>query len=443
MAYNWSNFPQHDRLNHAQAISEQMTKVRNTFSAAKSKEAALRLQTMLNSFYSPANTAGLFGQSTVTQQKIQQAMDIILSNLHGKSFSTNLQNLGISQDGGWKQNLITSPVQLQNLRTQIEMLYAEIAGATGFSEAKVDKLMLTYSKLMSQLNSQGGANTLIIPDNNLILQYNNLVTQVFGNGAISALGTNSEMLTSLFNANLDDYSTKTVDDIVKDMSSRMVGGASHGSTPSIATTGMKQNRVNTFLSQNKRWNHKDEFGNLLWQQVTPDKVDVILTLPDESPYYISNKAYVKGAQANINFVDSTRLASLLSSSLVTEPFARAYLRFAGWKWGVGRSRFPYEEKSLYSLAQKLAALLAISGEGYQNSTAEILAVQSATGQFVCYSIQDIAERFLSDTTDTVVKSINAQGLPQKEELRPRPITNHFLDVIVSVNIQNLQNLMGY
>jgi hypothetical protein len=91
-----------------------------------------------------------------------------------------------------------------------------------------------------------------------------LVKQVFGNGAISALGTNSEMLTSLFNANLEEYSTKTVDEIVRDMSSRMVGGVSHGSTPLIETTGMKRNRINTFLSQNKRWNHKDEFGNLLW-----------------------------------------------------------------------------------------------------------------------------------------------------------------------------------
>jgi hypothetical protein len=93
-------------------------------------------------------------------------------------------------------------------------------------------------------------------------------------------------------------------------------------------------------------------------------VDVILTLPDESPYYISNKAYAKGSKGTINFVDGTRLASLLSSSLVAEPFARAYLRFAGWKWNVGRSKFPYAEKTLYSLAQKLAALLAISGEGY-------------------------------------------------------------------------------
>lgn len=447
MSYNWSQFPKHDKLNHNQALADQRDSIKRAFATSKDKAFALDVETALNELYygNGKNTkAGYENLSEKEQQyydNVVKAADQILQEKFNSHVALNTYNLGVNS-----RHFSINKKHDKQLRT-IKKHLLELAREVGMA-VKEGQLTVAQAREKTQairnfraeLKASGKTKGLISASSSLGESYNNMVNQMVADNYCQELGYAAEAAVALLQNNLEKYADKTTNDLVKKALSNMVGGAESGTQAFMSIEGIDSSIYDQYI-QSGDWTLDEQGGRLVYNQKTADKADVRMTFGSPSPYYASIKNYSKGDSADIHFSGSTHLASLFSSSLVLERYSRAFFRYAGWKWGLKKSKAPYKEIQLIRMAQKLIAILAISGKGFQTSPAELLIINRRNKPgFKCYSVQDIAEKFLSiwDTS-----SIKITNFPSREGFRGQGgIRSAFLNTTITVNINNLKKLMN-
>lgn len=447
MSYNWSQFPKHDKLNHNQALADQRDSIKRAFATSKDKAFALDVETALNELYygNGRNTkAGYENLSEKEQQyydNVVKAADQILQEKFNSHVALNTYNLGVNSrhfsiDKKHDKQLRTIKKHLLELAREVGMAVKEGQLTVAQAREKTQPIR----NFRAELNASGKTKGLISASSSLGESYNNMVNQLVADNYCQELGYAAEAAVALLQNNLEKYADKTTNDLVKKALSNMVGGAESGTQAFMSIEGIDSSIYDPYI-QSGDWTLDEQGGCLVYNQKTADKADVRMTFGSPSPYYASIKNYYKGDSADIHFSGSTHLASLFSSSLVLERYSRAFFRYAGWKWGLKKSKAPYKEIQLIRMAQKLIAILAISGKGFQTSLAELLIINRRDKPgFKCYSVQDIAEKFLS-TWDT--SSIKITNFPSREGFRGQGgIRSAFLNTTITVNINNLKKLMN-
>lgn len=448
MAYNWSKFPKHDNLSHTQAIFQQKNTILRSFKNSKSKADALNLEKFLNQmYYNGKNTkSGLQNFSTQEQnkmKKIEKVLDEMLKQqFNGTTATSNMYNLGITTTKGI--NVYSFAATLKNRIASFENYVAEKIQSMGVTSKEAIAFENQYKNIKKEIEALNDKE-LIRANSSLGTQYNDLIQELFVKNYKQMIGQNLENVIAVADISADTFANSTIEQLVELAMKKIVGGKSSGTAPRISTQGMKQSEINSFLKNNKSWYFQG--GYLIYNQTTADKADIRFGIEDTSSYYISAKNYYKGASGDIHFSGSTHLASFLSSSMVTEKYSRAYLRYAGWKWKEKYPQVkssPYEAEQLYDLAKKLILLLGISGKGFQNTDAEILIFNNRNKlTFQCYSVQDIADSLLS--RDIGTNRINTSGLPELGELRENgsSLQTVFLNTHVLVQVNNLKAMLKY
>ena len=447
MAYNWSQFPKHDKLNHNQALADQRDRIKREFAASKDKAFALDVENALNELYYGNGRNMKAGYNDLSKyereyyDKVTAAADKILQEKFNSHVTLNTYNLGVNSRHfsiGTKHDK-----QLGTIKKHLRELIQEVGTAVKKGQltvAQAREKIQVIKNFKAELQASGKTKGLISASSSLGKAYNDMVNQVVSDNYYQELGYAAEAAVALLQDNLEGYADKTVDDLVKKALFNMVGGAESGTQAFMDIDGIDSSIYDKYIKSGD-WKLDEHGGRLIYKQKTADKADVRMTIGSPSPYYVSVKNYYKGDSADIHFSGSTHLASLFSSSLVLERYSRAFLRYAGWKWGVGNSKAPYRETKLIRMAQKLIAILAISGKGFQTSPAELLIINRRDKPgFKCYSVQDIADKFLS-TWDT--SSIKITNFPSREGFRGQGgIRSTFLDTTITVNINNLKKLMN-
>lgn len=448
MAYNWSQFPKHDKLNHNQALADQRDRIKREFAASKNKAFALDIENALNELYygNGRNIKAGYENLSKTEQmyydKVVEAADRILQEKFNSYVGLNTFNLGVNSrhfSVGTKKGH-----RIKTIKDNLDKLEAEVEQAKSDGQLTIkqaNKKLQAIENFRATLQASGKTEGQILrASDSLGDQYNKLVNQILVDDYCQELGYAAEAAVALLQNNVDEYANKTTDDLIKEALSNMVGGAESGTQAFMNIDGIDSSIYDKYIKSGD-WKLDEHGGRLIYKQKTADKADVRMTFGSPQPYYASIKNYYKGDSADIHFSGDTHLASLFSSSLVLERYSRAFLRYAGWKWGVGNSKAPYSETELIRMAQKLIAILAISGKGFQTSPAELLIINRRDKPgFRCYSVQDIADKFLS-TWDT--SSIKITNFPSREGFRGQGgIRSAFLDTTITVNINNLKKLMN-
>ena len=447
MSYNWSQFPKHDKLNHNQALADQRDSIKRAFATSKDKAFALDVENALNELYygNGKNTKtgyeNLFEKEQQYYDNVVKAADQILQEKFNSHVALNTYNLGINSrhfsiDKKHDKQLRTIKKHLLELAREVGMAVKE--GQLTVAQAREKTQVIRNFR--AELNASGKTKGLISASSSLGQAYNNMVNQLVADNYCQELGYAAEAAVALLQNNLEKYADKTTNDLVKEALSNMVGGAENGTQAFMSIEGIDSSIYDQYI-QSGDWTLDEQGGRLIYNQKTADKADVRMTFGSPSPYYASIKNYSKGDSADIHFSGSTHLASLFSSSLVLERYNRAFFRYAGWKWGLKKSKAPYKEIQLIRMAQKLIAILAISGKGFQTSPAELLIINRRDKPgFKCYSVQDIVDKFLS-TWDT--SSIKITNFPSREGFRGQGgIRSAFLNTTITVNINNLKKLMN-
>lgn len=447
MSYNWSQFPKHDKLNHNQALADQRDSIKRAFATSKDKAFALDVENALNELYYGNGKNTKTGYENLSEKEQQyydnvvKAADQILQEKFNSHVALNTYNLGVNSrhfsiDKKHDKQLRTIKKHLLELAREVGMAVKE--GQLTVAQAR--EKTQAIRNFRAELNTSGKTKGLISASSSLGQAYNNMVNQLVADNYCQELGYAAEAAVALLQNNLEKYADKTADDLAKKALSNMVGGAESGTQAFMSIEGIDSSIYDQYM-QSGDWTLDEQGGRLVYNQKTADKADVRMTFGSPSPYYASIKNYYKGDSADIHFSGSTHLASLFSSSLVLERYSRAFFRYAGWKWGLKKSKAPYKEIQLIRMAQKLIAILAISGKGFQTSPAELLIINRRDKPgFKCYSVQDIAEKFLS-TWDT--SSIKITNFPSREGFRGQGgIRSAFLNTTITVNINNLKKLMN-
>lgn len=448
MAYNWSKFPKHDKLSHTQAIIQQKNNIIRSFKNSKSKADALKLETFLNQmYYNGKNTqSGLKNFSTQEQNKMKKIEKVLNEMLkrqfNGTTATSNMYNLGITTTKSI--NVYSYAATLKNRITSFENYVATKVQSMGVTSKEAIAFENQYKNIKKEIEALNDKD-LVRANSSLGMQYNDLIQELFVENYKQMIGQNLENVVAIADISADTFADSTVGQIVDLAMRKKVGGKSSGTAPRMSTQGMRQSEINSFLKNNKSWYFQG--GYLIYNQTTADKANIRFGIEDTSSYYVPIKNYYKGASGDIHFSSSTHLASFLSSSMVTEKYSRAYLRYAGWKWKEKYPQVtssPYEAEQLYDLAKKLILILGISGKGFQNTDAEILVFNNRNNlTFQCYSIQDIADSVLLRDIDT--NRINISGLPKLGELRENgsSLQAAFLNTHVAVQVNNLKAMLKY
>lgn len=447
MSYNWSQFPKHDKLNHNQALADQRDSIKRAFAASKDKAFALDVENALNELYYGNGKNTKTGYENLSEKEQQyydnvvKAADQILQEKFNSHVALNTYNLGVNSrhfsiDKKHDKQLRTIKKHLLELAREVGMAVKE--GQLTVAQAR--EKTQAIRNFRAELNASGKTKGLISASSSLGQAYNNMVNQMVADNYCQELGYAAESAVALLQNNLEKYADKTTNDLVKEALSNMVGGAENGTQAFMSIEGIDSSIYDQYI-QSGDWILDEQGGRLVYNQKTADKADVRMTFGSPTPYYASIKNYYKGDSADIHFSGSTHLASLFSSSLVLERYSRAFFRYAGWKWGLKKSKAPYKEIQLIRMAQKLIAILAISGKGFQTSPAELLIINRRDKPgFKCYNVQDIVDKFLS-TWDT--SSIKITNFPSREGFRGQGgIRSAFLNTTITVNINNLKKLMN-
>lgn len=428
MAIVWYSYHEKDKLNHVAAIVQQQTNIIKTFQASKTRQDALELQTILNTylFYSKGTGTSLENLNTLYFQNLELLLSQDLQKNFSSEFTANLSGLTVQQTAS---DSYLKKIK-QESKTAAEFVRKVLVERGILSKSDKQFVSQYLTNLKMQIDSlQGDVSGVQTLSPNLQEQFNYKVNGIKTQSTRKAVNHMTKELIKLIDQQAEGSGMKKLNKTI----SSSLGATAKG----FQMEGLDNANISNFKSS-KEW-QLDKNGYMTYTGMSDDKGNIKINLNSNTPYYINVTNTYAGGSGTKSFSTKTPLFYFLEHELFTEDFTRAYLRYAGWKWVHTR---PYEGNALYNMTDNVVGLLALQN-GLKTANGEeaeiiVMARRDKPG-FNCYAIQDIAEKIISYSG--INNNIKVSHLPTQGALRPRSIRSNFLGTYVNVNVSNLQKML--
>lgn len=286
-----------------------------------------------------------------------------------------------------------------------------------------------------QAQTPGARKSFVFTENYMDLA--ELISQYSRTEFLYGVGEAAEIALSFALQGLDEFAY----DKTRQEAWELLGAGKRGSNPMINLQGISDGMQKKIQqTAGKQWVLDSDGSTLTFNRSTFDKADLIIH-PREggNPISASVKSYWQGAAGTIHFAGAgAGLLPILSDELITNNFNTIYLS------NLYHNR---KDMGIEKLAEKVLILLNISGGLRQQFSADTLivlnrsALNSGENPVKIFSISELAEKILSNSSDNYVNSEYVGSITRSKGVTRFEYFQNLLSVKVTAEIKNLQKLI--